>query len=37
VTLRSFLGRMSDDDLTAIRNVVTRRAAAPAPALSRAG
>jgi predicted transcriptional regulator len=37
VTLRSFLNRMSDDDLTAIRNVVARHAAAPTAALVHAG
>jgi predicted transcriptional regulator len=37
VTLRSFLDRMSDEDLTAIRNVVARRPAAPRTAVSHAG
>ena len=37
VTLRSFLDRMSDEDLTAIRNVVARRPAAGRAALVHAG
>ena len=37
VTLRSFLDRMSDEDLIAIRNVVARRPAAPRTAVSHAG
>lgn len=37
VTLRSFLGQMSEDDLTVIRNVVARYPAAPRVALSHAG
>jgi predicted transcriptional regulator len=36
-TLRSFLDRMSDDDLTAIRNVVVPHPAAPRAALVHAG
>jgi predicted transcriptional regulator len=36
-TLRSFLDRMSDDDLLAIRNVVARRQAASRAALLHAG
>lgn len=37
VTLRSFLGQMSEDDLTVIRNVVAGYPAAPRVALSHAG
>jgi hypothetical protein len=36
-TLRSFLDRISDDDMTAIRNVVARHPAARRAALSHAG
>jgi predicted transcriptional regulator len=37
VTLRSFLDRMSEDDLTVIRSVVVRHQLARTPALSHAG
>jgi predicted transcriptional regulator len=37
VTLRGFLDRLSDEDLTSIRNVVARRPAAPRTAVSHAG